>query len=288
MGDIPRKLTKDEAKTVREQFLVSFGKNVRDTRERLNVQQTELAGALGLPGAALSYYENGIRDMRISNLPLISFYCKTKMQELLPVDQKALLESFKGNIGLLALKYHRDEETRVKTKDMMLTAKVYMDHGKEVIKKVTHREKKESPEEQYRKCKIMPKGKPFSDGEFVEYAMTNNPTMANLITPIYEFEIHMDSKKRQVRSSFPEFILDELIIDAVVKNPHDEKAQRAYAYYYNKYKEIYDSGLLREECERESSEDDESDEPAETKGDDYEQMNLFDLLSQIDVDNKDE
>lgn len=70
------------------------------------------------------------------------------MQELLPVDQEALLEPFKGNIGLLALKYHRDEETRVNTKDMMLTAKVYMDHGKEVIKKVTHREKKESPEEQ--------------------------------------------------------------------------------------------------------------------------------------------
>lgn len=134
----------------------------------------------------------------------------------------------------------------------------------------------------------MPKGEPFSDGEFVEYAMTNNPTMANLITPIYEFEMHMDSKKRQVRSSFPEFILDELIIDAVVMNPHDEKAQRAYAYYYNKYKEIYGSGLLREECERESSEDDESDEPAETKGDDYEQMNLFDLLSEMDVDNKDE
>ena len=280
MENEPRKLTAEETENIREQFLISFGNNVRDAREQLNIPQAELAGVLGLRGTALSNYENGVRDMKISNLPLISIYCHKRMPELLPVDQDAFLEAFNGNVGIIAYKYHRDEEQKAMAAHKELVAKVYSVNGVLYEEQVVHRKIRESTEDRYRRCEIEPVADPFTDEEFVRYVTESNPMIASLIPPIFELAVQMGDKRRYYPAGLPKFILDEAVINAIVKDPGNEKAQKAYAYYYKKYRHFYDNEpRLKELLELEFDDDIPKDRPAKKKqSNDYGQMSLFDFL----------
>lgn len=191
MENEPRKLTAEETENIREQFLISFGNNVRDAREQLNIPQAELAGVLGLRGSALSNYENGTRDMRISNLPLINIYCKKRMPELLPAEQKAFIEAFDGNVGIVAYKYHRDEEQKAMAARKELVAKVYSVNGVLYEEQVVHRKIRESTEDRYRRCEIEPEANPFTDEEFFRYVTESNPMIASLIPTVFELAVQL-------------------------------------------------------------------------------------------------
>ena len=95
---------------------------------------------------------------------------------------------------------------------------------------------------------------PFTDEELVRYVTESNPMIASLIQPIFE----MGDKRRYYPTGLPKFILDEAVTNAIVKDPRDEKAQRAYAYYYGIYKAINRDVVLKEEPESESDDNGDS------------------------------
>ena len=63
--------------------------------------------------------------------------------------------------------------------------------------------------------------------------------IASLIPPVFELAVQMGDKKRYYPSGLSKFILDEAVINAIVKDPRNEEAQRAYAYYYKKYRHFF-------------------------------------------------
>ena len=99
---------------------------------------------------------------------------------------------------------------------------------------------------------------PFTEEELVRYVTESNPMIASLILPIFELAVQMGDKRRYYPAGLPKFILDEAVTNAIVKNPRDEKAQRAYAYYYGIYKAINRDVVLKEEPESESDDNGDS------------------------------
>ena len=52
--------------------------------------------------------------------------------------------------------------------------------------------------------------------------------IASLILPIFELAVQMGDKRRYYPAGLPKFILDEVVTNAIVKDPRDEKAQRGH------------------------------------------------------------
>ena len=247
----------------------------------MSIRQSELADALGVSGPTMSLYENAEADMKISNLPLISVYCSKEMRDFLPVSSKAFMKAVDGSIGLVALRYQRDAERHKNMNGKELKARIYVVDGREVIEPVSRKEKPVSRRELYRKCMIKPDVTAFSDSEFYEYAAEKDPSMANIIPEIYELELRMNRKGVNIRPGLPDYVVDELIIDAVLKEPFNQKAQKAYAYYYEKFRDASDGGcksaFMAEETVKKISPND---------PEVYRQMSLFDLIGDDDPDNE--
>lgn len=81
-----------------------IGKNIRLFRDRLNINQSELAGYCGIQREVLSYYENGNREVSLLHLE--------KLSEFMDVDMEVFLEENPSNIQPdLALAFRADELT---------------------------------------------------------------------------------------------------------------------------------------------------------------------------------
>lgn len=66
---------------IRKAFLTSIGNLIARKRKNKNITQTQLGKELNVSAATISKYEHGLMDMPLSNLPLISNYCKFPMSD---------------------------------------------------------------------------------------------------------------------------------------------------------------------------------------------------------------
>lgn len=62
--------------------LLTIGRRIRLTREKLNLSQGQLAGLVGLSQTTLSRYEAGIQDMSATTLVHLSHALRTKVSFL--------------------------------------------------------------------------------------------------------------------------------------------------------------------------------------------------------------
>ncbi len=81
----------NDKQQIRSEFLIDIGKTVKKRRARKNISQAELAEYLEVERSTISRYETGVTDMPVSNLPLISAYCKFPISDFLQTSDIELL-----------------------------------------------------------------------------------------------------------------------------------------------------------------------------------------------------
>lgn len=84
---------------IRKEFLIEIGYTIRKNRIKNRISQEDLSVYLGVDRSSISKYENGKMDMPVSNLPLISHYCKFSMAEFVKTqDSKRLMSALEESI----------------------------------------------------------------------------------------------------------------------------------------------------------------------------------------------
>lgn len=143
-------LDSKETEKIREDFLLNLGIKMRHYRERKNIPQSILAKCLGVSGSALSKYERGATDMRISNIPLLSIYCDFPMSDLFPAEASVLfLKSMRNAVSITAKRYKRAETKAMPADKRALKGRIYEVDGQEVIQYVSPITRKPSQRELY-------------------------------------------------------------------------------------------------------------------------------------------
>lgn len=74
---------------------------------------------------------------------------------------------------------------------------------------------------------------PFSDKEFTDYLMECEDTIIQSVINAGQLIYQLDSftQKGSLKATIADFIIDELVINRIIKEPENVAVQRAYAYY---------------------------------------------------------
>lgn len=215
--NIVKRIDKDTEKEIRTSFLEKLGVRIRINREKQNISQESLGKCLGLSPSSISRIENGVTDTPVSNLQLISLYCKFPLDSLFCKDEsKAFLDAFSSAVEVTAKKYTRTKKKAVKTSKKRL-----------------------SDEEMYKQGLVEVSEEPVSPSEFYAYFVDDKEIVRNVISA---GELLNNVKNKPDRSiiadTIAEFVIDEIGIINTNSNNNNNK-RHLYAYYkalYDHYK----------------------------------------------------
>ncbi len=227
--NIVKRIDKNTEKEIRTSFLEKLGVRIRISREKQNISQESLGSCLDLNSSTISRIETGTTDTPVSNLQMISLYCKFPLSDLFKEDEsKAFLNAFANAVEITAKKYSR----RKKKSDKTLKGRIYDVNGKEVVEfvpirsDITRREK-------YKQGLVEVSEKPYSPEEFYQvFADDNNKDTVNNVIKAGELlnNIKDIPGNATIKNALSRFIIDEV---GVGKGPvsEEERERRIYAYY---------------------------------------------------------
>lgn len=73
------------------------GKRIREVREDKGITQKELGEVLGYSAMGISHFENGIRDLKLSDLKKIAQHFKMELSYFLPAQQPTFFRNAGGD-----------------------------------------------------------------------------------------------------------------------------------------------------------------------------------------------
>lgn len=226
MKNVIKTLDSIQTEEVRRTFLESVGSRIRDFREKKNISQTVLGQCLGLSPVSISNYENGVSDMKLSYLPLISLYCDVSISKLLPdSDMHSFINTLSEAISITVHRYDRISDMETCEDEF----NYYMTHKSRAGMK-----------EHFKKCDFKITAKPYSNSEVYDYVIKNK---AELVPLIYDagqiLEYTKDSPSGDtLRNGISDFIIEEVFLSECESILTDERIRRLYAYYQAIYKNM--------------------------------------------------
>lgn len=224
-------LDNEQSERVRRTFLEQVGNKIRDFREKKNILQTVLGQCLGLSAVSISNYENGVSDMKLSNIPLISMYCDVPISKLLPEDDaQSLINTLSEVIDIAVHRYERGERRRYISGNRVV-GKVYEDDLDIVIPVV--KRSKYGLKEQYKRCEQDTMAQPYTDQEVYEYIKATKSDIIPIIQNAGQILKYIENKpnKETVRNSISDFIIDEVFLCEYKEIGQNAPTERMYAYY---------------------------------------------------------
>ncbi len=242
MAKISVPLNNEQREQLKADFLTDIGERLKEKRSKRSLSLRKLAEGMPVKASALSKYENGTKDIPLSYLSLYSIYCDFELRELFPPDEmKSLFSSFRASVTVIS-----DSQARRKEKDRTgktLTARVYMQDGKEVREEV--RTLTDTLRDMYKNAQIPADVYPFSDEEFCEYLMSfDNQTKESLCSAgDFLRQIMTEPRKETNKRAVADYIIDGTIINRVCQKDVDSTAMRAYAYYKRMMEDLSGDGF---------------------------------------------
>lgn len=244
------KLSDSEEKKLKDDFLKSLGNRLKMKRIKTGLSQKEMGYCVSVDDSTISKYEKGERDMNVSNLPLYSLYCDFPIYELFPKEQsKELFDTFSSAVSITIERMERKKQLEMARKHFetldksrkTLKAEIYEVDGKEEIIPVEPKEDtqgKLSERDKYRYAEIIPDQEPFDEKEYYEYIQGVMPSeIMESIKDAGSFLQHIKdvAQKNTIKGAIADFVVDEFVINRVMKKDAGIPALRAYSYYYHFY-----------------------------------------------------
>lgn len=247
----------EKIKEVKERFVKDFSWRLKKMRQKANLTQEELADFLSAVGSTISRseiskYENGTRDIHVSELPLISGCCNSPIYELFPKDESiAILEALNAAIKITAEKkaYANDKTMDATGSGKVLIARVYDINGRIVRESNSPKLSKKSFKEQCRDAEFSTGLLPYNDQEFCEFIMDQDFTDLESVVNAGAFLSSLEgiSNKGTLKESVAKYIIDSLVLNNIKTNEMDVTKLRAYEYYrklYSDYMREYDEDYM--------------------------------------------
>lgn len=78
-----------------DDVLIIMGQQIRKAREKKNLTQKELASHIGKTQKAMSSYENGVRAIRVTEIPLICEVLEVNIEYLFGKDNREKQKVFR-------------------------------------------------------------------------------------------------------------------------------------------------------------------------------------------------
>lgn len=226
MKNVIKTLDSTQTEEVRRTFLESVGSRIRDFREKKNISQTVLGQCLGLSPVSISNYENGVSDMKLSYLPLISLYCDAPISKLLPdSDMQFFINTLSEAISITVHRYDRIPDTEIYEEEFNYCVPLKSRAGMK---------------ECFKKCNFNVTAKPYSNSEVYDYVIKNKAELVPLICDAGQILEY--TKNRSIggtlRNGISDFIIEEVFLCECENILTDERIRRLYAYYQAIYKNM--------------------------------------------------
>lgn len=221
---------------LRTEFLIQLGLKIRKYREKKNLAQVDLAKCLGISDSSLSDYENGVEDMKISHLPVISLYCDVPMERLLPSEEmREFISSVSMAVDITRKRYERQDKTKSGSKRKLIS-RTFEEGGMEYTVPAFEDISPPSIREQYRRGIIEPDAQPLSEKEFYNYVKDNKPELIGVILDAGMLLRDLEDmpKTETIKGYVADFIVNKVFMIEYSdrNNRYNTPQQRLYAYYY--------------------------------------------------------
>ena len=240
------KLTDNETEKLAGDFLKKLGNKLAQNRKRASLSQDELAYCLSMDRSSISKYENGLTDISVSKLPLISMYCGFPLHDLFPKDEyEDILETFRTAVSITVERRNKQSELydtpldKIKPKKQ-LKAQIYEIDGQEYGQQILPKETSKSLKERYKSAEIHTGKETYTDKEFCEYIMLTQGYMLDNILNAGKLlnAVKEQPNKGTLKNALADYIVDEFVINSVAKKEPGEANIRAYEYYFRLYNRI--------------------------------------------------
>ena len=220
---------------LRTEFLIQLGLKIRKYREKKNLAQVDLAKCLGISDSSLSDYENGVEDMKISHLPVISLYCDVPMERLLPSEEmREFLSSVSMAVDITRKRYERKEKSNSDNK-RKLVSRTFEENGMEYTVPNYERIKQPGIKEQYRRGILESDAEPLSGKEFYDYIKEKEPELVGIILDAGNLLKDLENipQTETIKGYVADFIVDKVfMVEYHRRNSNSNMQQeRIYAYY---------------------------------------------------------
>lgn len=230
---------------LRTEFLIQLGLKIRKYREKKNIAQVDLAKCLGISDSSLSDYENGVEDMKISHLPVISLYCDVPMARLLPSEEmREFISSVSIAVDITRKRYERKNKAKPDNKRKLIS-RTFEENGMEYTVPTYERNKQPGIKEQYRRGILESDAEPLSGKEFYDYIKKKKPELVGVILDAGNLLKDLENipQTETIKGYVADFIVDKVfLIETASKNKDDSydlQHQRVYAYYKTLLNDFY-------------------------------------------------
>ena len=240
-----KKLSDEESKELIAKFREQLGRKIFNKRVKLGLTQDELADSLSISRTSLSKYEYGLTDFKISKLPLISLYLDIPINNLFSKEEYGeIMDTFKTAVSITVERRRKQPNHDMKPKasiEKRLKAQIYEVDGEDVIEPVLPSAEIVSQKEMYKSAELHTQMEAFTEEEFCEYIMQAKEKDLESILEAGKLLklIKNEPSQKKLRNALADFIIDEFIIENVIRRKPNESHLKAYEYYfilYNKYK----------------------------------------------------
>lgn len=230
-----KKLDKEQETQLRATFLKQTGDRIKKARRKKNIAQADLADCLNISDSSLSAYENGVEDMKISYLPMISLYCDAPIEKLLPSEEmKEFINTVSMAVDITRKRYERREKSNSDNK-RKLVSRTFEEGGMEYTIPAHKGNRHLNIKEQYRRGIVESDAEPLSEKEFYNYIKEKKPELIGIILDAGTLLSDLEDipQTETIKGYVADFIVNKLFVVEYSKNNNHNNLQqeRIYTYY---------------------------------------------------------